>query len=154
MPQITKRGKFIFGWSVINRGLVVLPPQAVREYGLNDHENLILITGSKATGGFVVARQTVLAASSLAPLFAAQPELAHGTLPAGKFVRYKGRGYAWTRLHAGQRLQLSAEAQSYLGLQDGDRLLCIRGSNLGFVCGLHGPLIDRAQSHPEIEVFD
>ena len=53
MPQITKGGKFIFGNSHIREDLTIqIPEQAVHEYALTDIENIILITGSKATGVF------------------------------------------------------------------------------------------------------
>ena len=55
MPQITKGGKFIFGISHIREDLTIqIPEQAVHEYALTDIENIILITGSKATGGFCI----------------------------------------------------------------------------------------------------
>lgn len=54
MPQITKGGKFIFGISHIREDLTIqIPKQAIHEYALNDVKNIILITGSKATGASV-----------------------------------------------------------------------------------------------------
>ena len=35
MPQVTKGGKFIFGWSVINKNLKIqLPQMAINEYNV------------------------------------------------------------------------------------------------------------------------
>ena len=61
MPQISKGGKFIFGISHIREDLTIqIPEQAVHEYALTDIENIILITGSKATGGFCITTYSLL----------------------------------------------------------------------------------------------
>lgn len=58
MPQIAKGGKFVFGWSPIGKeGCVQVPEQVIDEYQLFTENKLILISGSKSSGGFVVSRQ-------------------------------------------------------------------------------------------------
>jgi hypothetical protein len=53
MPQIVKGGKYIFGWSRVgDNGEIRIPPEAFQEYDLKKYENLILIPGSKRSGGF------------------------------------------------------------------------------------------------------
>ena len=57
MPQIAKGGKYVFGWSVIGEnGKIVIPDEAVREYHLEPDDKLLLISGSKTSGGIVAAR--------------------------------------------------------------------------------------------------
>ena len=44
MPQLVKGGKHVFGWSLIGPdGAVMLPPEAVDEYGLYGDSELLLI---------------------------------------------------------------------------------------------------------------
>ena len=44
MPQISKEGKFVFGWSIISElNKVQLPEQAVNEYSINNIDKLIFI---------------------------------------------------------------------------------------------------------------
>ena len=49
---------------------------------------------------------------------------------------------------------LPPRALTAYGIQPGDRLLVIRGSNLGVGFGVRGPIIEEANRHPELEVFD
>jgi hypothetical protein len=154
MPQMTKGGKFIFGWSVVREGALIFPSQVVEEYGLAKEERLILTTGSKATGGFNVSRKDLLVGSALSGLFFAHPDLATFATGEGILVRYKGRGYCWVRFHGGSRIILDSDTMSAFGLNEGDRLLLIRGSNVAFVCGHNGPIIEKARNHGDIPVFE
>jgi bifunctional DNA-binding transcriptional regulator/antitoxin component of YhaV-PrlF toxin-antitoxin module len=153
MPQIAKGGKFIFGWSVVRERTVIFPSQVVEEYGLAGEDRVILTTGSKSTGGFTVSRMGLLAGSALGGLFLSHPELTSHTPPEGAFLRYKGRGYCRVRLHEGGHLLLPPHTMIYLGIGEGDMLLLIRGSNIAFVCGHRGPLVEKAREHQEIPVF-
>ncbi|MBN1316633.1 MAG: hypothetical protein JXA42_14240, partial [Anaerolineales bacterium] len=57
MPQLVPRGKYIFGWSLVgDDGRVIIPPEAFTEYGFTDGENILVIPGSKRSGGFGLAR--------------------------------------------------------------------------------------------------
>lgn len=61
MPQVSKGGKYIFGYSLIGQGLdIQLPPQAMREYGITLEGKVYLIPGSKTSGGFSVTRKGLL----------------------------------------------------------------------------------------------
>lgn len=61
MPQVTKGGKYIFGWSKIGDDLGIRFPQiAIDEYSMTSEGRVFLISGSKKTGGFVVSRKGLL----------------------------------------------------------------------------------------------
>jgi hypothetical protein len=154
MPQISMRGKFVFGWSVISEShQVVIPRQAYDEYLLKDCNNLILISGSKRTGGFCVSNRMMIDKSSINGLFEAFPQLYNYQIREGEFVKFKGRLYCWVKQKDGI-LSLSAETLKILDLKTGDKLLSIRGSNIAFVMGVKGPLIERAsQTDKFIEEF-
>lgn len=71
MPQLAKGGKYVFGWSVIgDDGRVTLPDETLREYGLTPGENVLLMSGSVASGGF---RVTCVALLERAPIYAEMP---------------------------------------------------------------------------------
>lgn len=110
MPQITKGGKFIFGISHIREDLTIqIPEQAVHEYALTDIENIILITGSKATGGFCITTYSLLSSSKLCHILTDCPQLREQTLPMGKLITYKGRGYTWVPIGKGGIISLTPE---------------------------------------------
>ncbi|MFR5600644.1 MAG: hypothetical protein ACLTJB_13085, partial [Holdemania filiformis] len=60
MPQCNPGGKFCFGISVVHQDQIQLPPLAVDEYHLDEESNVILSTGSRETGGFIVYRKGLL----------------------------------------------------------------------------------------------
>lgn len=145
MPQMNKGGKFIFGISRIREGgLVRFPPQAVREYEITRDGRVILFTGSRSTGGFCVTCPGLLGSSKLPHILADNRGLTDGTLPAGEFVRYKGRGHCWCGVSESGTIFLTAPMQAYLGLQCGDDLLSIRSSDIAFTMGAKGPLIEKS----------
>jgi hypothetical protein len=155
MPHISKGGKYIFGWSRIRKnGLVQIPNEAVREYHLRPNEKVILISGSKASGGFVVAKKTYIQQSELADILTMNPELAKFHLEEGKTIRYKGRLYCWVTMYDDGQVILPSTTLKTFDIKAGDCLLSIRGSNIAFVMGAKGPIIEKARQHPEIKIFD
>ena len=58
MPQLNKGGKYVFGLSIISpENKIKIPDDTLKTY-LQDNENKIIIfTGSKVTGGFVLLQK-------------------------------------------------------------------------------------------------
>ena len=155
MPQMNKGGKFIFGKSLLRAdGRLCIPPGAAREYEITADGTVVLFPGSRSTGGFCVTRPGLLGPSRLGHILDELPALAARALPAGAFVRYKGRAYCWLPVSAHGTLRLTADVQTFLGLAPGQALLCIRSSDIAFTLGARGPLLERAAQFPgTIEVF-
>lgn len=145
MPQMNKGGKFVFGKSLIREdGTLRFPPQAAEEYGIASEDWVILFTGSRSTGGFCVTRHGLLEPSKLGHILAENPALRDRTLPEGEFVRYKGRGYCWTRVSPDGSIVLSPGMRRVLALSPGMELMAIRSSDIAFTMGAKGPLLERA----------
>lgn len=129
MPQLTKGGKWIFGWCLVGPSREIrIPQQAYSEYGFQPGEAVILIQGSKRSGGFGVARQGRLAQAQ---------------------VSFRSRFIGQARVGEDRYLALPAE----VGVQPGERLLAVRGSGLALGFLLHGPVYEQAIKHPEVEVL-
>lgn len=155
MPQLAKGGKYVFGWSRVSlEGIVPVPPEARIEYGVVPGGRAILASGSRTTGGFVVSTEDLLGRSQLSSILTAHPELAECRSRAGRTVRYKGRLYSWVPIDRDGALRLPFHTRAAYGIKPGDRLLVIRGSNVAFVMGVKGPLIEMASRHPEIPLFE
>jgi hypothetical protein len=154
MAQLSKGGKFVFGWSLIqNNGQVKIPQQAINEYMLCDCDKIILISGSKRTGGFCLSKKSLIETSLIKGLFDAFPALKEFKTMEGEFVRFKGRNYCWIALSR-NTIRLTPGMLSSLDIKPGDKLLSIRGSNIAFVMGAKGPLIEKAgNSELQIEIF-
>ena len=148
MPQIGKGGKFVFGWSKINDDYSVkLPDTAVVEYKISSEGKVILMSGSKTTGGFGVSRKELLSKSKLNVILEENPLLKNYELHEGEFVMYKGRFYCWLSITHQGVLRLSEEILKTFSIKRGDRLLSIRGSNLALGMGVKGPLIELANAY-------
>ena len=66
MPQMSKGGKYIFGWALIHEnGQVIFPAPAVEEYKLHQEQYIYIVSGSKQTGGFCVMSEPLLSRSKL-----------------------------------------------------------------------------------------
>jgi hypothetical protein len=126
MPQLEKRGKWVFGWVIVQpRNKITIPPEAYREYGFQAGEEILFTRGSRRSGGFGIGRADKI------PLLLRQRVLAQG------------------RMGKHGRVVLPPEA----GVQVGDRLLAVRGSGyaLGFLA--QGPIYELALQHHELAAF-
>ena len=152
MPQMTKGGKYIFGWSKIKKdGKLSLPNMAIKEYKLEKY--IYIVSGSKQTGGFCVMPEALLSDSKLNSILVRNKCLAERSLQEGELILYKGRMYGWLSLN-GTNVNLPQSLMDSLGVNIGDKLLAIRSSNIAFTMGFRGSLIDKANNFKgKIETF-
>jgi hypothetical protein len=155
MPHISKGGKFIFGWSVINsNGCVKIPEMTYDEYKLSTDNNVILISGSKKSGGFCVSNYTMLKDSIMSGLFSEYPEIKEYSSKEGECKKYKGRLYCWLKIGPDGIITLPSHTMKSFCIKPDDRLLSIRGSDIAFVMAVKGPIIDAANEYQgTIDIF-
>jgi hypothetical protein len=129
MPQLVKGGKWVFGWVIVGpQGEIQIPPEAYTEYGFQTDEQVLLLRGSKTSGGFSIGRRETLAQ--------AKANLSQHALGQGVVGQ-------------GGQIVLPPEVE----VKPGDRLLVGRGSGLALGFIRQGPIYEEALKHPEIEVF-
>jgi len=154
MPQLVKGGKHAFGWSrVSEEGRIIVPPEAAKEYGFAHSDRLVLVPGSRTSGGFGLGSAQSLAASPLGGVLSVHPEPAEFRAAAGGLVEDEGRPYCWVELRRG-RIRVRPETLARYGISVGDRLLVIRGSGLALGFAVRGPIVEEAKKHPELAVFE
>jgi hypothetical protein len=154
MPQLVKGGKHAYGWCrVWEKGRILLPPEATDEYGFTDPMKLFMLPGSKKSGGFSVGSSDSISHSPVAAAIKTFPELAKFQLPQGATVEYQGRRFCWIELRDGI-IQVPPETLQHYGVQNGDDLLVIRGSNLAVGFAVRGPIVEEAKKHPDLIVFE
>ncbi|MGP1577783.1 MAG: hypothetical protein ACTTH7_09975 [Treponema sp.] len=140
MPQMSKGGKYIFGWSVIREnGTLIFPVPAVEEYTLQKEQYIYIVSGSKQTGGFCVMTEPLLSRSKLRHILQENPNLADRTLKEGELISYKGRKYGWLSLKD-NGVYISPSLMQTLDIKSGDKLLAIRSSNIAFTMGAKSSL--------------
>ena len=154
MPQMSKGGKYIFGWALIREnGKVIFPTPAIEEYKLQNEQHIYIVSGSKQTGGFCVMTEPRLSRSKLSHILQENPNLADRTLKEGELISYKGRKYGWLTLKD-NGVHISPSLMQTLDIKTGDKLLAIRSSDIAFTMGAKGSLIQKAYAYKGvIEVF-
>jgi hypothetical protein len=154
MPQLVKGGKHAFGWARVgDGGRIVIPPEALEEYGLRESERLIVMPGSQTSGGFGLASRESLEGSPLG--VAASLCSKHGGLqvPEGEVVEYQGKPTCWVQLRGGGIEVPPGTLQRY-GARIGEKLLVIRGSGLAIGFAVRGRIVEEALKHSELAVFE
>ena len=151
MPQIRKGGKFIFGWSIIKNDFSIqFPTEAINEYNICSEGKIFLITGSKTTGGFAVSKKTLMEKSIFSKLFFEYNDLQNYKTREGEFFQYKDRKYTWITISNDGKIFLNKNILNNLSLKINDKLLSIRSSNIAFMMGVKGPLINAANNYDGI----
>lgn len=150
--QLVKGGKHTFGWSAVtDPGTVAIPPQAVAEYGLSEEDRLIVVPGSRTSGGFALSMPGVVGGSILGVVLEEHPELGEFRIPEGEGIEHRGRTFCWVRLRRGT-IRLGSQTLRRYGIHIGDRLLVIRGSGLALGFAVRGPIVQEARKHGGLPV--
>ncbi len=138
----------MYGISLIGKGFRIhLPPGAIREYNAAMEGKIYLIPGSKTSGGFSVTRKGLLQPSKIGRILTERPALMNYELGEGEFTTHKGRGYCWINISQGGVIFLAQKTASFLRLEEGVALLCIRSSDIAFTMAAGGPLLEKAEEY-------
>lgn len=150
MPQLVKGGKYVYGWSKVGeKGKIVIPPEAVKEYNLSKYKKVILLSGSTRSGGFGL---TTLGLLENSPIAAVIKPLAQFEIPEGEVIQINGNPYCWVTLRQGT-ITVPVKTLMHYNVSPGDVLLLVRGSRLALGFAVKGPLIKEAKAH-ELEFFE
>ena len=154
MPQLEKGGKYVFWWSQIGEnGIVVIPGEAVNEYGLRRGTEVILISGSKSSGGFVMAIKSLLKQSKMSSVLTDRPELDDEQTEEGEIFSIRERKYCRAKISENNTIAVSPQALEAFGIAIGDRILAVRGSYIGLSMLSKGLIVECAKGHPELAYF-
>jgi len=154
MPLLREGGNFVYGWSIIRKdNTLYLPPKVVNEYKLEKDSDIILISGSKISGGFCITSLKTLKSSKLSRVVENNPDL-ESEESIGQIINYRGKNYCHLKLTNDNSLILSEKIMSHFNVKNGNKLLIIKGSRIAFSCCNKGPLIRVAhESNKLIEVY-
>lgn len=155
MPYIARGEKYVYGWSKVGKaGRVAIPPEAMKDYRFIDGQKVILMSGSRRSGGFALTTRRLLRASPLSFVLTRVPGLESFKMPEGRPVRIGEGAFSWAMIEPGGCITLSREALSEYDIMAGDSLLVVKGSSLAIGFAQKGPLVEEAVQHRELEVFE
>jgi bifunctional DNA-binding transcriptional regulator/antitoxin component of YhaV-PrlF toxin-antitoxin module len=153
MPRLVKGGKYVYGWSEVDsNGRIVVPSEALEEYGFKDASKVIVMSGSNRSGGFALTTPSLLKNSRLSIILDGEPLLAEFRLREGETVTVGTRTYCWVKLNKGEFV-VPAETLREYGVNLGDRLLVGRGSGLALAFIAKGPIVAEAKKHSGLALF-
>lgn len=157
MPQLVKGGKYVFGISLIGEQFEIqIPLEAHYEYGLYDSKFVILIAGSNTSGGFSINPIPTIRVSKLSNVL---KELEYNLedkkfgVPEKSIVNFKNRIISWIELNGKATFHLNQSLAAKLGIGIAEKLVVVRGSNLGPGFIARGPIYDEAMIHSELNIF-
>jgi bifunctional DNA-binding transcriptional regulator/antitoxin component of YhaV-PrlF toxin-antitoxin module len=154
MPQLVKGGKWTFGWSVVSgNGTITIPPEAFSEYDFHEGNDVVLMSGSRTSGGFGVTTRYRLSKSKLAALIKELPEPSRAGTSGERTVSSRNRLFYYSTINNGGTLNLPSSVLAEYGIKTGDTLLVIRGSSLALGFIIRGPIVQEAFNHPELEIY-
>ena len=155
MPSLVKGGKYVFGWSRVGEeGNIAIPPEAIEEYGLKDAAKVILMSGSKESGGFGLTTMKLLRNTSIGAVLEEDMRLSRFEATEGEAVGIGSRTYCWVSMQDNGVFSVPLKTLIDYGIEPRDKLLVVRGSGraLGFI--VRGLIVDEAERHEEIEIFE
>jgi len=95
MPKLVKGGKYVFGWSLVREnGRVGVPPEALDVYGFTPGSRLLLIPGSKKSGGFSLTTYGKLRQTPVGRFLEDAPSSLVIAFPKGGWLISRGRSAA------------------------------------------------------------
>jgi bifunctional DNA-binding transcriptional regulator/antitoxin component of YhaV-PrlF toxin-antitoxin module len=154
MPQLVKGGKHTFGWVKVNiEGRVVIPPEAFEEYHFSEGEKAVLMPGSRKSRGFGLTTSKRLNKCRMSGLLKSAPELFEYSIPEGEAVEINSRIYCWVKI-VNKAISIPGILLREYGIKTGEFLLTVRGSKTALGFAAAGPIIEEAERHPELVVFE
>ncbi|MFX1449203.1 MAG: hypothetical protein ACFFCM_00090 [Promethearchaeota archaeon] len=155
MPQLVKGGKYVFGWSKVgDNGRIVIPKEALEEYNLTNVEKVILMPGSKRSGGFGLSSIELLKKSKLSIILEKNPKLSEFQISEGELILINGKAFCWVRLQNINTIIVPIQALKKYGIKPEDYLLSVRGSKIAIGFPVRGPLIEEAKKHLNIKLYE
>ncbi len=155
MPQLVKGGKYVFGWTCINKYYRVrIPDETYEEYKFVKNDKLILISGSKTSGGFSLNRLDSIINSKfgekIIQAIGYDRELDRFNIDKLEMIKLSERLISWTNIYEDKYLQLSESFLERFGINLYDRLLVVRGSGVGPGFIKKGIIYKEALNHDNI----
>jgi len=156
MPQLVKGGKYVFGWTRINKDFNIrIPDETYDEYNFRETDKLIILSGSKSSGGFSIITPNSIIKSRLSRniirLIGYKMESNSFTTNKFEIIKHGDRLISWTSIENEKYFRLSQELMTSLNININDKLLVGRGSGLGPAFIVKGTIYQEALKHDLFE---
>ena len=155
MPQLVQGGKYVFGWSYVREeGIISIPPEAYVEYNYRLDDKVILISGSKTSGGFSIIKLEKLIQSPLTKLLDQHSISSKSEFSQGDSIKQKNKKMYFTIIEHEYSISIPKNILAQFEISLKTHILAVRGSALGLSYLVKGPIYQEAKKHPELEIFN
>jgi hypothetical protein len=153
MPQLVKRGKYVFGWTIVHPdGNILLPPEAQEEYRFKAGDKLIIMNGSETSGGFAITTINKILNTPLLNRINQIPELSSSRNLKNGYLEDKKKIYTWSTLENTGYFMMRKDALKKYSIKAYDKLLVVKGSGLALGLIQKGRIFNEALKHPELKI--
>ena len=154
LPKLVKGGKHVYGWSLVGEnGRIMVPEEALAEYNFEMPSKLILMAGSRRSGGFALTTSALIRNSRLSILLYEDSRLFGHKLCEGEIVTIGGKPFCLVELKRDGCIIVPLYTLKEYGVIPGDMLLSVRGSRFALAFCVKGPLVDEAKKHSSLSLF-
>ena len=154
MPQLVKGGKHVFGWSKVDKmGKIPIPPEAWIEYDYHIDDEVILVSGSKKSGGFSIIRLQIFLKSPLSNTPIDDSRYSKKQFPRNEIFHHHNRYLFITKLVANNEINLGVGVLDEYDVEVDTNLLAVRGSGLGLGLISKGPIYEEAKKHRDLPLY-
>jgi len=144
----------VFGWTAIKKGgMIRIPDDAYEEYGFKDGEKLIIMSGSKRSGGFGLSNLELLESTPIGNSIKNLKKLYRFLIPEGEVIKQGERSYSWVKLHDDRSIKLSGSILREFSINKQSKLLVARGSGLALGFISKGPIFEEALKHSNLKSY-
>lgn len=149
MIQLNYRNTQVFGWSQINNKKVVVPKEANELFNFTNHDALILFSGNTTSGGFILSSEEQIKNSPLKNIIL-KGENDLSDLDTD-IIQYKNRTFFIVPFDKEtMTLLIPDRAINEFGLNEGDKLIATKGSEIACVFVAKGPIYEESLTNTEI----
>jgi bifunctional DNA-binding transcriptional regulator/antitoxin component of YhaV-PrlF toxin-antitoxin module len=155
MPQLVKGGKYIFGWSAVNKdGRIAIPNEAREEYDLKVYDKIFIIQGSKASKGFAITTKRRIKNSILINILKNIPALFNFDKLDNGYIEKNNKIYTWSIIDDKGYFQIDSKILNKYFVNVNDKLLVGRGSGFALAFIKTGMIVEEALKHSDLELFE
>ena len=154
MPQLIKGGKYIFGWSIVNKdGRISIPDEAKEEYSFKPYDKVYILQGSRTSKGFAITNKRIIKNSILINIIKDMPDLFNFSKLDNGYIEKNNKIYAWSEVDNDGYFRIDLKVLNKYSIRVGDKLLVGRGSGFALAFIKEGMIVKEALQHSELELF-
>jgi bifunctional DNA-binding transcriptional regulator/antitoxin component of YhaV-PrlF toxin-antitoxin module len=155
MPHVIG-GKQVYGLSRVGmKGKIIIPKEALDDYGLKPNMVAILISGTRLSGGFELTTPKIIDKSPpMKKIFADNPRLSKLQIKEGTTIESGGKSYCWVKVNRDNSITIPPSTLSKFQLKPGDLIPSVGGNYLQLHFPSKGPTVQKSRTSSQLGIYE